>query len=433
MIPDLSYSLSRRARRYRGLCSVRCLGATLFCTLLLAGCGDVRGEVEVRTLSVDGRGSSYLAAQDGSGAWQPLAAGTATPSKLIVTDPEGRYGVMSLCLDTATGNLRVNVQHGVIAETSSVSAECLAEDAATTVGVSGQVRGLAEGEYGNVYLGDVSALVDSVTPSHRLELPAARYDLVASRYKGEERVPSRLVLEPELSIAAGETIDVDFYGSLSFRPEVAQLMIGGTREGELLSGSVELVTAGGTAARIGEYTGENVLAYARIPGTLAGRSGRALGPGAALRAEVQSFSYNDRTKAGSSRSVSRTLPTTLQKPPQLTLPAPLDLPGLTLCGAATVRPRASWRLHPAAVGFYTQFYSQVQSGHTVSYRLTQSSAWFARRSPSYTLPDFGMLPDWQAVWNLTRSEALFWDVSFTQKKPSREIFVSRSGVLTPSR
>ena len=50
---------------------------------------------------------------------------------------------------------------------------------------------------------------------------------------------------------------------------------------------------------------------------------------------------------------------------------------------------------------------------------------------SYALPDFSTLPDWQAQWNLVRGEALFWDVSFTQKTPLKELFVSRSGVLTP--
>ena len=66
---------------------------TLLATLLLAGCGDVRGSGV--TLSVDGRGSSYLAVQDGSGPWQPLDGDT--EHTLALTDPAGRYGLLSVC------------------------------------------------------------------------------------------------------------------------------------------------------------------------------------------------------------------------------------------------------------------------------------------------------------------------------------------------
>ena len=319
-------------------------------TLLLASCGDVQGEAETLTLSIDGRGSSYLAFQDGvaqdravqagiaqngeaaSGAWIPLAADADTPHKLTLTDPQGRYGVLSLCLDETTGNLSVNVQYGVVSQTPTVSAECLTTEPVATVSVSGAVLGLAGKEYGNVYMGGVSALVDSAAPRHRLELPAARYDLVASRYGGAARVPNRLLLEPGLLLTEGAEVDVDFYGPFSFRPEVAKLAISGVRTGELLSGSVELITSGGTAARVGEYTGGDVLTYARIP---AGLAGQVLAQGATLRAEVQSFSYNDRTKAGSSRSISRTLPNPPGEPVSVKLPALLS-PHLNSYSAGTL-------------------------------------------------------------------------------------------------
>ncbi len=402
---------------------------------LLAGCGGVQDEAEgVRTLTIDGRGSSYLAVQD-MGAWRALTV-SGTPQQLTLTDPQGRYGVMSLCLDEKAGNLSVNVQHGVVSQTPVVSAGCPADDAPATVSVSGTVTGLAEGDYGNVYLGHASALLDS-TSGARLELPEARYDLVASRYSGEARVPNRLVFLPGQWLADGAEVEVDFNGPFSFHPEVEQLAVLGIRSGELLSGSVELVTPGGTAARIGEYTGGNILAYAGIPAGLetSVQSGQNLVQGADLRAEVQSFSYNDRTKAGSSRSVAQQLglpsSSTPQAPLQISLLAPLSPPKLTLYGDAYLRPQASWQVHPAGGGVYTQFYSQIRNGHTVSCRLSQSSAWLAGRAPSYALPDFSALSDWQSEWNLIGGKDLFWDVSLTQKTPLTELVVSRSGVITP--
>ena len=69
------------------------------------------------TLSVDGRGSSYLAVQDGPGPWRPLAGDAEHTLKL--TDPAGRYGLLSVCAEgnpddvsgNPNGNLSVNVQH----------------------------------------------------------------------------------------------------------------------------------------------------------------------------------------------------------------------------------------------------------------------------------------------------------------------------------
>lgn len=377
-------------------------------------------------LTLGGRGSSYLAYQDGSGAWQPLTTrlSEAAPHRLSLADPQGRYGVMNLCLDDATGNLSVNVQHGTLAETPVVAANC-ASGAATpagAVGVAGQVGGLEPGEYGNVYLGDASALVDSAAPRHRLELPAARYDLIATKYAPDERVPSRLVFEPGLVVGgAMTTADVDFGGPYAFDPEPGMLLLAGVRPDELLSGSVEVVTETGTAALLGEYQGGNTLPYASIPAEVL--------RGAQLRAEVQSFSYNDRTKAGSSRSLTRTF--AAGTAPLLRLPQPIAAPLLRLRGETGLRVTARWRAYPAAAGVYAQFYSQIRDGRSFSYRLSQSSAWLAGQSFSYTLPDFSALPQWQEAWNLARGAAIFWDVSFRRETPTTTLFASRSGVLTP--
>lgn len=404
---------------------------TLACTLLFAGCGDVRGEdvqgvARVPALTVDGRGSSYLAYQDGSGAWQALSTqlSEAAPQKLSLTDPQGRYGVMNLCLDDASGNLSVNVQHGTLAETPVVTASCATGAAreASVVGVSGLVRGLEPGEYGNVYLGGASALVDSAVPRHRLELPPARYDLIATKYAPDKRVPSRLVFEPGLVVGgATTTADVDFGGPYAFTPEAGILRLAGLRRGELLSGSVAVVTETGTAALLGEYQGGSVLPYARPPAVVL--------RGAQLRAEVQSFSYDGRTKAGSSRSLTRTFAG--DTTPLLRLPPPLAAPLLRLLGEAPLRVAARWRAYPGAAGTYTQFYSQIREGRSVSYRLSQTSAWFAGRPLSYTLPDFSALPEWREAWGLERGEAVFWDVSFRRETQNATLFASRSGVLTP--
>ncbi len=404
---------------------------TLLATLLLAGCGDVRGSGVI--LSVDGRGSSYLAVQDGPGPWRPLPGNA--EHTLTLTDPAGRYGLLSVCTEgdaggagdlngnpggTLSGNLSVNVQHALLRDAPAVSADCAADEPAPApVRLTGTARGLAAGEYGNLYVGDASALLDSAAPTGRLELPAARYDLVASRYRGTSRVPERLVLELGVDLARSRTVDLDFGGPAAFSPAQAELTLSGVRPGELLSGSAELLTPGGTSALLGEYTGGNTLPYADVPAERLS--------GSRLRAALQSFTYDDRTKAGSSRSLSRVL----TGDPALRLPAPLGAPDLTLSVAETVRPAARWRAYRAGAGVYAQFYSQIRGGRAVSYRLSQSSAWFAGGPLSYALPDFGALAGWDAAWDLLPGQDLFWDVSFAQETPLQTLFVSRSGVLLP--
>ena len=393
---------------------------TALCTLLLAGCGDVRGSGV--TLSVDGRGSSYLAVQDGSGSWRPLIGDT--EHTLTLTDPAGRYGLLSVCAEgdagSSGGNLSVNVQHALLQDAPAVSAECAADEPESApVRLTGTARGLAAGEYGNLYVGDASALLDSAAPTGRLELPAARYDLVASRYRGTSRVPDRLVLELGVDLARSRTVDLDFGGPAAFSPAQAELTLSGVRPGELLSGSAELLTLGGTSALLGEYTGGNTLPYADVPAERLS--------GSRLRAALQSFTYDDRTKAGSSRSLSRFL----TGDPALRLPAPLGAPNLTLSVAEAGRPAARWRAYRAGAGVYAQFYSQIRGGRAVSYRLSQSSAWLAGGPLSYALPDFSALAGWDAAWDLLPGQDLFWDVSFAQETPLQTLFVSRSGVLVP--
>lgn len=417
----------------------RRVGGLLGCALLLAGCGDVRGADGAQVLTVVGRGLSYHAYQDGSGAWQPLGT-PSTEGSLRVTfdDSQGRYGLMTLCLDEATGNVSVDVRHALLREVAVVTTGCAAEPAAARVSVSGRIEGLGNGDYGNVYLGDAAALVDSSAPEHRLELPAARYDLIATRYSRGQRVPNRIVFTPGVVVAderslantAENSFDIDFAGPDAFEPQTALLPLVGVRPDELLSGSVEVVTQAGTVALLGEHLGGGTLLYARVS--------EAKLRGATLRAAAQSFSYDDRTKAGSSRSVSRTFAG--DEAPLLALPQPLAEPTLSILRNAVnaVRPRMRWRAHPAGPGSYTQFFSQLQGDvrggqakRSVSYRLSQSPEWLAGRPYSYTLPEFSALPEWQEAWNLRRGEPVFWEVSFGRTSATGTHFASRSGVLTP--
>lgn len=474
----------------------------LVCLLLIgtfAGCGDVRGEANgTSQLTVDLWGAQWAAYQDGGGAWRPLElsgapqqlAALPTPPERLgkhtlsaapavlaepsaevqvgvrvpITNPEGRYGVASVCHDPGSNNVLFTVQHATLAEAAQVFAGCTGPNSAPggPLTVSGEVLGLARGEYSSVYLGSRRALVDSAAPQHLLELPAptqaeTRYDLIAARYHGDTLVPERLVVEPHLSLEHAQSIDIDFSGPASFAPELGTLRLEGTSSDEIVSATVELVTPNGTRARLGELSGGNTLEFAQIPPTRL--------PGGTLQAFAQSFSYSDASKAGSSRGVERTFkglfggllnhadsqpdaetPSTetlgTETPGtelSLTLPTPLGTVALELRGTGTsVYPAASWPAHPGGADRYAQFYSQIRGGRTLSYALSQSALWAPQEATtlSYTLPDFSRLPAWQQDWTLTPEADIFWDVSFAKTTDYEDgsvgaVFGNRSGVLKP--
>ncbi len=418
--------------------------------VLMTGCGEEQGQVqEADTLTVVASGSSYLAVQDGLGDWQRLSDSPAPQniSTVTLSDPQGRYGVMSVCLDEGGGAVSVQVRRGILASAQVVAGEqngaalvragtsrgaalerLSCGDAATpeTQGVvRAQVHGLFDGEYGSVYLGNASALVDASTTLTNLgALGTDPFDLVATRYAPDARLPDALLLRTGLEpTAAGVTLD--FASPDTVRLEAALIPLAGARPGELLSGSVELLTASGTRALLGEATAINGLSYARPPAALL--------RDAALYAEAQSFLYNDRTKAGSSRSVSRAFVGGVITP--LELPPPLHLGAPVITGSDdALRPRARWTAADVNSGSYTQFYSQAREGKSVSYRFSQSLGYLRVRFPdaatyTQTLPDFRALPGWSAAWNLLPGDDLFWDVSYNRSTETESASSSRSGVI----
>ncbi len=470
---------------------------------LFAGCGDVRGETSGVQLALDLRGAQWAAYRDGHGLWRPLTLVAPTQlvtlplagdvglpgvpevgasraageyeggQKVTITDPEGLYGVASVCADSSSGSVLVSVQHATLADGAQLFAGCAAAPTSTEMlTVSGQVAGLERGAYSSVYLGAREVLVDSAAPQHLLELPvpssvdgqvgraAPRFDLVAARYGGGALVPERLVLEPNLELRHDQRVDIDFLSPSSFTPERGTLELKGISPDEVASATVYLLTPNGTQARLGELSSGDTLAYAKVP--------PARLAGSMLQLSAQSFSYSDRSKAGSSRSVKRTFnpPLGTAADPgaelSLSLPEAFGPVELTLQGASgALRPRASWRALEAGIDGsaggatanadgYAQFYSQIRNGRTLSYALSQSDRWAQFYSAkehaalkkgvpptlSYALPDFSRLDGWKPEWGLTREADIFWDVSFSrvrryEDETTETVFANRSGVLEP--
>ncbi|ADI15748.1 hypothetical protein [Truepera radiovictrix] len=452
--------------------------ASLLIGACVVGCADGRGDVTASPLWIGVEGAQWVALQDGSGPWRALelrgalpytpppteaapfevAARAAPPTtrtdassfalQVTVADPQGRYGVASVCVD-ASGSVVVRVQHATLAEGAHVTSGCTPPPTGEVATVAGKVIGLAEGAYSSVYLGGRATLVEGAAPEQRLVVPPhgdAALDLVAARYRGDALVPERLVYEPNVALAPESGLEVDFTGPSSFAPHPNRFTVGGAAVGEVVAGSVDLVSPGGTRARLGEVSGEGALVYAQPTADRV--------PGSVLHAVVQGFAYDDAAQAGASRGLAVAFPPpeaprAPQHPPKLTLPAALGPVQLTLRGAPdTLRPLASWSAH-ARSGRYAQVYSQIRGGRTLSYALHQSHRWTelrrarssvrgGERTLRAALPDFSDLPGWDPSWALSADTELFWSVVF-ESAPfpiggvggTARAFASRSGVVRP--
>lgn len=395
----------------------------------LAAAGGI-GKLQLRAgaVYISALGSSYLALQDGEGSWQPLSTRyrDSLEKSVALQDPQGRFGVLHVCEDETTHNLSVQVHYGTLATMAAVVADCrekaVAAPPAPTQEVAIVAQGVKKGQYGNLYMGESSGLIDNQTQRYTLTKPLGEQDVVATLYAYEARVPSKLLYVPAESSTQATNFTVNFNGQNAQAARYAQVRLHGLRYGELLAGSVELLTPHGTVATLGEYVAGGDLPYAYLP------QFRELG--FRLRAEAQSFTYNRQTQAGLRRSVAQIFPS--NDVPDLTLPPPLSVPEVKVTRRDPMRFTLVWSATSGEEGITTQFFSQVKDGRSVSYRLSQTPDWFpAGEKRRYTLPDFHALPEWQALWDMNGAEDTFWEVSYTLQTPLKQVGSSRSGVWQP--
>lgn len=122
----------------------------------LTACSTAGGSSGGSTVTITTVGTvPWLAAQDGSGAWQSL-----TGTSFTVTDGAGRYGVAWECV-RASGQASVIVTQQTTAEGTAVTASCQFASTPTTVTLSGTVTNMPANGKAFVSFGGHFAVVTS--------------------------------------------------------------------------------------------------------------------------------------------------------------------------------------------------------------------------------------------------------------------------------
>lgn len=166
------------------------------------------------TVSVTQSGPvSWVAAQDGSGAWTALSG-----TSFTVHDASGRYGVAWACTPSS-GQPEVFTLQATTADGTSVAAVC----GTSTVGtvppytISGTVSGIPAGGTGYIALGNGTVkTVTNAQPTFSFTLAAGTYTLVAYGVNGDG-TPATMVVDRNVSVTGNDsTFNVDLSTGTSF-------------------------------------------------------------------------------------------------------------------------------------------------------------------------------------------------------------------------
>ncbi|MCS6829860.1 MAG: hypothetical protein NZ749_04365 [bacterium] len=337
------------------------------------------------------RNVEFVAFQDGDGRWQALS-GTGGEYRFEVADPNGRYGVVIVCLEPEGPHVRII--HATQAEIDQLTVAC--EATASTATVSGAVRGLAEGEGAAVFMAQSSAFWDRLARTYRLErVPHGTHDLIAL-VQGfmQPLTPSKMFIRRNLNIGGNTSEDVDFASGEAFTPEERTATVVG---GNFGAATITFRSANGTIASAGGpwYGGD-------IPFFCVPLSRQTEG-------DIHIFSVQSEYR--------QTLryfkaPSNLN----LTLPAQeFSTPEVEVAGTEPyLRLRTTGLAYSGAQAYVLDFLAPTlrsrQGGGSVQWTVLLTSAWLGTNS-SYTLPDLSGLLDWNNAWGIAQSARLSWSAT----------------------
>ena len=340
---------------------------------------------------------AWAAYQDGLGAWQ-LLTGTAGIYTFNVSDATGRYGVVTACPQRV--GVLVQVFHGTIAETSSVTQEhcVVAPKTPQFFTVSGTVSDLAS-EPGSgrpqvatvklgTYSGDASSSSD--TPNYSFQAPTGTYDLIATRAfvnlsEGGLLNPNKMIILRDKVVTGNQIINLDF-ASQGFVPTAH--LLSSSNPGYLGAGF--LTAEGAVLANSTSTPGSTSLSFTGVP----------LSEQVSGDVHLASVQTNNSTI------------TRLFKNPEdvsLTLPPALTAPTITRI-ASTSYARLSIAFAPylELSEYHTNFYvHDTQQQQLWSWSTTITAGWLSSET-NYDLPDFSSLSGWQNIWGLPSNVVINW-------------------------
>jgi hypothetical protein len=340
--------------------------------------GGASGGGTTVTVTVAGT-VQWLAAQDGSAAWEALSGPTFT-----VTDPAGKYGVAWECTSPSTSKAYVTVLQATTAEGTGVTASCQAVPN-TTYSMTGTVSGIPSGGSAFVAFGPRFTVLTPYTGtsvSYTLTgIPAGVHTAVVYGLDGSG-APATMVVLRDVTVNGDVTWSPDLSAGTVFT--LKTLSLTGTPSGENPGLAVGLTNPVGGFTYLAQASGTS-LSYPVVPTSLARTTDSYLLAGGGSNASASQFV--------DVKSQGVTSGTGLQLPPALSTGA-----GITLAGSTAT---ANWgSVSIGATGGLAFFTASVAPGAFASPTWTAelTGGWLGSAS-SYTFPDVSSTAGWNASWD----------------------------------
>ena len=232
---------SRRVRRIAPL------------VVLVAACSDdptgPLGSFDVEMQYCDpGTVPSFVAYQDGSGAWQKVVGSTTGGvTRFAFNLTQTRGGFLEVLQDG--GMYQTAVTYASKAELTQLGTDHCSATLPTKT-ITGNVSGVTAGSYAVVSLGVMSYLFDGAVPASPVTFDGVQngqVDFFASRFVPGAAPTSAITLR-NLNIADGGTLaPIDFNGSGTFVPATAMVTVSGAGPNDKLEVYTDIATPNGDA------------------------------------------------------------------------------------------------------------------------------------------------------------------------------------------
>jgi hypothetical protein len=208
-----------RLSRYFGLLvAVVVLVGLASCSLPTTNGGGSTGSTTVNVTKA--ASTLWVAAQDGSGAWQALSG-----TSFAVAASTGKYGVAWVCPASGTNPVSVRVLQSTVSESTSVTAFCPSastssggSSGSTTYTVSGTLSGVPSGDYVTLLLSNgngINGTGSAFGGSYTFNAAPGTYWLLAYEVDGSGN-PGNLVLIHDISVTGNVNVNIDMSSGQTF-------------------------------------------------------------------------------------------------------------------------------------------------------------------------------------------------------------------------
>ena len=343
----------------------------------------------------------WVAAQNGSGAWQRVVGVNNSYSFTITSQ-----GGIAYVTQNGANDFDISFYFGSLAEMQARGSSICPTAALKTV--NGSVANYGTSTFAQISLGPAFQQVQNPMTTFQLQgVPPGTVDLVAVRSGIDLANPlaglqvNKLIIRRGLNPADGSTLPVlDFNGAEAFDPDRKTLTIGGGTAGEQLLGGVTYFTAnqGFAVLSSGTLASGGVVNYPAVPSSRQAATDlhivTAIGTVASGGTSTSSRVLTEVFKDAGNRTV--------------TLPPALNTPTFTtLATAPYLRNRVQLARQPEYGNAWVLGYGQ--NGRAVSVFI--SSGYLGSDPFDFAFPDFSTVAGWQNTWGLAGGALTTYNIS----------------------